>query len=158
MPTQLTAAEALSQLSQYNTLDGLKQLASQVSGQVMGAAPDAEHFLFSYNLHADGSGKEAKGIVQGAVNGTSRVWIEQSEVGKFLKDPAFINKVSTLTGHPIDSPQLNDVLFGISDNTHGTRVNGFWDIGSESYVINGVRHDFRYCNPISCHAVGNGTH
>ncbi len=152
MPTQLTAAEALNQLDQYNSLEGLQQLASQVSGKVIGAATDAEHFLYSYNLHADGSGVGAVDVVKGSLNGTNRVWIEQSEVGKFLLDQTFIDKVALLTGYPVGSTELRGVLFGQADNINGTRFDGFWDIASESYVkdSNGV------FNVVAPHA-GSGT-
>lgn len=149
MATQLTATEALNQLHQYNSIEGLQQLASQVSGKVIGATSDAEHFLYSYNLHADGSGVGAVDIVKGAVNGTSRVWIEQSEIGKFLLDSAFIDKVSNLTGYPVGSNELKSVLIGQADNINGTRVNGFWDIASKNYVTdsNGI------FNVVAPHAV-----
>jgi hypothetical protein len=71
----MTAAEALSKLNEYNSIDGLKQLTSQVTGKVIGAAEDAEHFLYSYNLNADGSGIAAKTVVMSAVENGKGVWI-----------------------------------------------------------------------------------
>lgn len=135
MSTQFTSAEAISQLDQYNSVEGLKQLTRLITGKVIGATADAEHFLYSFNLHSDGSGMRAEDVVTGVVNGSNRVWIEQSEVGKFLKSPAFLEKLSDLTGD-----QFNYHLYGEADNINGTRFDGFWDIASESYVkdSNGV--------------------
>jgi len=123
----------------------------------MNAVADAEHFLYAYNLNADGSGINALDIVKKAIENEKGVWVEQSEIGKFLGDQAFkdrLHEVSGLQAQNItqNSTEFNKLLYGTPNHTNGTRSNGLWDIASKNYVedSNGI---FRVVAP---HA-GSGT-
>lgn len=147
----ITFAEALAKLNdpanaaQYSTIDGIKSLVAETSGEVFnGGVPSTAERLLYNGLLPDGAW--ASDVAKTLANDGSGKFVNiyQSEVGQLLESTALKERIAQVNGGILqDSPEFKTIMGGSYDTATGIRTNGLWDMASTNYVTDTAHGDFR---------------
>jgi Ca2+-binding RTX toxin-like protein len=125
----MTSAEAVLALGdpQYQSVEGLRILVSQVSVKVPGATSNAITLLYSGSLGNGPAWQVAEQI--GASSGGRILTIGQTPVSKFLNSDAFKASLRNFAGDLAFDEAYNGAI-----NADGSRTTGMWDVASRSFA------------------------
>lgn len=130
--------------TEYQTLDGLKQLVAQISVQATGQASNATTLLYSGSLGDVPAWQVANKLAESASGKV--VVIGQTPVANFLEDPRFLSALEDAAGTS-DTSALKSILDGVA-NLDGTRTPGMWDIASKN-LASAASGDVRTLTPLA---------
>jgi VCBS repeat-containing protein len=128
----MTYEQAIAALSdpQYQTIDGLRFLVSQISVQVPNAVNGAVTLLYSGTVGGDIPAWQIAEQLAGQINspsGSQVITIGDTPVADFLKSDAFMAALHHLTGDEGFNAAYDGTI-----NPDGTRTPGMWDIASKN--------------------------